>query len=138
MADNKRQTVMLGVLGVLVLGAGSTYWFVLRDTGPQTMKLKEGPSSTEKKKRRSSEDDDKSKKKKKTRDRTEAKAERVERKTRDRSDREKKKTTKKRRSRGGRKIEKKKKELPPAAWMPPQEDWFEELEIQDFRPPSFA
>ena len=134
-SSDKKQKILLGVLGVLLVGMGGTYWFVLRDTGPKyDMGTQQG--AVEKKKRRTSEKKDEVTKKRTRRAKSTAKGDPVEKKTR--AVKERKKQDKRRRTKKGTKIKKKKKELPPVAWLPPWDDRFEEFAPGDFRPPSFA
>lgn len=129
MSDEKRQKVMIGVLAVLVLGAGG-YWFVLRDSGAGD-RASDVNTGVERKKREKKGDSNKTTKRA-TRDKGKKTTERAERKERVRTERDT--TRKKRRSKGKAKVKKKKKELPPAACLPPVDDWLEEFDPSSFRP----
>ena len=138
MTSDQKQKTLLGVLGVLILGMGSTWWFVFRDTGPKTDQT--GTTQTKEKKRRRVTGTTE-KKEKRQRRKVEAKTEKRERKTREVVERETK--VKARRTKGKKKRKKKKDRQPPAASLPPSEHWFEELELEQFdasgfRPPVFT
>lgn len=129
MTDDKKQKVLLAVLGVLVLGAGSVYWFVIRDANSGgNAAAAQGP--TEKRKR--VRDTDKTKKTKRTRRAKRATTERAEKTVRERTER--KASKKSRRGKRGSKIKKKKKALPPAAYLPPLDDWLQEFDPHSFCP----
>lgn len=137
MTNDKKQKMLLGLLSVLILGAGS--WWMFRDTGSKTQQVATTGAS-EKKKRRTA-DTEKKKTSRKTRKKATAKTETRERKTREVAER--KTSAKKRRGKSKSKRKKKKDTQPPAAFLPPGEEWFEELELEkfdasDFRPPVFA
>ncbi len=129
MTDDKKKKVMLGVLASLVVGMGGVYWFVWRepgdggssmaaDTGAQKVKReKRAPEKT--KKRRAS----------RTGKSSSEKGEKV---TREKTERTSKK--KSRRGKGKSKVKKKKKTLPPAAYLPPKDDWLEDFDPNSFRP----
>ena len=138
MTDDKKQKILLGVLGVLILGMGS-WWFVFRDTGPKAEDTDESARAGPKERRTATTSDDKEKRTR--RKKAVAKTETRERKTREVATREAK--VKERRSRGKKKRKKKKDRQPPAAFLPPSEHWFEELDLEKFdasgfRPPVFA
>ena len=132
--DEKKQKILLGVLVVLILGMGGTYWFVIRDTGPKRQAVIDRGEVVKEKRQRGGTEEEKAKRVK--RDKSRPKTERVERDTRD--VKKKEKTRKGRRHKKGTKIKKKKKELPPAAWVPADPDWMEGLDVTDFQPPKFA
>lgn len=128
-AADKKQKVMLGVLASLIVGMGGVYWFVIRggdsgggslagETGGQKVKRERGTTQKGKKKRSS----------RATRGRVE-KAEKTIRETSDRKSRKKS-----RRGSRASKVKKKKKTLPPAAYLPPKEDWLEDFDPNSFRP----
>jgi hypothetical protein len=136
--SDQKQKTLLGVLGVLILGMGSTWWFVFRDTGPKIDQTA-GTQTKEKKKREVAASTDKKGKRKRTK--VEAKTEKRERKTREVTERETK--AKAKRTKGKKKRKKKEDRQPPAASLPPSERWFEELELEQFdasgfRPPVFT
>ena len=132
--DEKKQRIVLGVLVVLILGMGGTYWFVIRDTGPKRQAVIDRGEVVKEKRQRGG-----TKKEKATRARrkkSSPKTERVERETRE--VKKKEKTRKGRRGKKGKKIKKKKKELPPAAFVPADPDWMDGSDVTDFQPPKFA
>ena len=128
MTAEKKQKVVMVVLGVLVLGAGSV-WYVRRDgnSGGNDLSGQTGGQ----KKNRVREADKKQKTKRSSRVKR-GQAERAEKTVRERSER--KAGKKKRRGVRGSKIKKKKKALQPAAYLPPMDDWLQEIDTQSFRP----
>ena len=108
--DEKKQKILLGVLGVLVLGMGS-FWYFTRDTGSKNTRS-DVSAQTERKSRYA--DSEKTVKTKKRTRRTakSTKSEPKERATRVYKERE---TKSKRRRGGGKKKIKKKKFAPPLA-----------------------
>ncbi len=136
MVEDKKQMISAVILGVFVLGAGSTYWFVSREPDSKAMRIEE-QSVVKGKKTRASASDDKARTKK-HHDRTNKTTAEIDRKRRDKSDGMRKKTFKKRGKKGRMKIEIKKEKHPPVAWVHPTEDRFEELAPQDYSPPMFG
>ena len=127
--QDKRQRVLLGVLTSFLVGMGGVYWFVLResDSGGSGMAAETGGKKVKREKR----DTQKTKKTRVKRGNKNSgpKAEKV--------TREKKERTSKRKSRRGKgksKVKKKKKTLPPAAYLPPKDDWLEDFDPNSFRP----
>lgn len=129
MTEDKKQKVMLSVLAALVVGMGGVYWFVWRggdgegsgvatQTAPQ--KVKRERINTKKSKVKRTTRADKG---------TTARAEKV---IREKTERKSKK--KSRRGSRASKIKKKKKTLPPAAYLPPKDDWLEDFDPNSFRP----
>lgn len=129
MANNKKQKVMLGILAALLVGMGGVYWFVLRenDSGSGNTDLE----TRGKKVKRDRTVAKKEKKKRSTRA-TKGSSERGEKVTREKKERKSRKKSR----RGGKtsKVKKKKKTLPPAAYLPPKEDWLEDFDPNSFRP----
>ena len=132
--DEKKQRIVLGVLVVLILGMGGTYWFVIRDAGPKRQGAIDRGEVVKEKRQRAGREKEKAKRVK--RDKSRPKTERVERETRE--VKKKEKSRKGRRGKKGKKIKKKKKELPPAAWVPADPDWMDGTDVTDFQPPKFA
>lgn len=111
MDQQKKQKIMIAVLAVLIVGAGSTYWFGFRDSGTQasqqTVRKSQGRKTREGYKKAS---DKKNKRKQRVVARDEFKP------TSERKTRERRTTTfKGRRSRRGSAREEKKKKKTPAA-----------------------
>ncbi len=132
MNGDKKQKMMLGGLVVLLLGMGS-WWFVFRDTGPEEISLTKAGSGEAKKRERKGKDE-----KSKTRERRKKRTVAVEstKKVREKTERKSKKSN--RRTRKGVKINKKKKTQPPAACLPPREDWLEDFDPSEYNPPMFT
>lgn len=129
MIDQKKQKVLMAVLGVLVLGMGSVYWFVLRDGDSGGKDLSEQTAGKKTKRVRAP---DKTKKTKRASRVKRGPVEKAEKTVRERTER--KASKKSRRGKRGSKIKKKKKSLPPAACLPPMDDWLQEIDLHSFRP----
>lgn len=129
MTEGKKQKAMLGVLAALLVGMGGVYWFVLRegDAGGNDMAMKAGSQKVKREKRAST----KTKKQRASRS-GRSSAERAEKVTREKTERTSKK--KSRRGKGRSKIKKKKKIHPPAAYLPPKDDWLEDFDPNSFHP----
>lgn len=129
MTGDKKQKVMLSVLAALVVGMGGVYWFVWRGGDDDGTGI--AAKTEHQKVRREKTTTQRSKKKRATRaDKgTTARAEKV---TREKTDRKAKK--KSRRGSRASKVKKKKKTLPPAAYLPPKDDWLEDFDPNSFRP----
>lgn len=128
MTAEKKQKVLMVVLGVLVLGAGSV-WYVTRDGNSGGNDLS---SQTGAKKTKRVRDTTKTKKTKRASRAKRDPTERAEKSVRERTER--KASKKSRRGKRGSKIKKKKKSLPPAAYLPPMDDWHQEIDPHSFRP----
>ncbi|MCH8150076.1 MAG: hypothetical protein IH987_19195 [Planctomycetes bacterium] len=128
MAEDKKQKVILGVVAALVIGMGG-YWFVLRDSGAGASNVAVGSGGGKTKRARA-----KPKTTKKTRSRRadQGPADRAEKKIREKKERPSKK--KSRRGNRGGKVKKRKKTLPPAAYLPPKDDWLEDFDPNSFHP----
>ena len=129
MADDKKQKVMLGVLASLIVAMGGVYWFVLRPDDSGVGSITEGTGGQKvKRERRTSQSGKKTRSSRANR----GPAERAEKVVREKSERK----TRKKSRRGSRssKVKKKKKTLPPAAYLPPKDDWLEEFDPNSFRP----
>ena len=129
MADDKKKKVMLGILAALLVGMGGVYWFVIRegDSGGATMAAETGGKKTVREKRPQRQG-----KKQRSSRASKGPAERSEKVTREKSERKSRKKSR----RGARtgKVKKKKKTLPPAAYLPPKDDWLEDFDPNSFRP----
>ena len=136
MVEDKKQMISAVILGVFVLGAGSTYWFVSREPDSKAMRIEE-QSVVKGKKTRASASDDKARTKK-HHDRTNKTTAEIDRKNRDRSDGACKKAGKKKGNKGSKRIPIKKKKQPPVARVHPTNERFEDLAPQDFHPPMFG
>lgn len=51
MDDAKRQKLMIGVLALAIIGAGGSYWFFIRDSGPSTKVSQTAPKERKKRER---------------------------------------------------------------------------------------
>lgn len=129
MADDKKQKVMLGILASLLVGMGGVYWFVFRgdDSGSDDMALKTGGGKVKREKRVTEKP-----KRKRTNRANRGQEERGGKVVREKTERK----TRKKSRRGTRagKVKKKKKSLPPAAYLPPKDDWLEDFDPNSFRP----
>ena len=127
MANDKKQKVMLGILAALLVGMGG-YWFVIRegDSGGDTMAAGTGGKKVKREKKITQ----RAKRKRSSRA-NKGSVEKGEKVVREKTERKARKKSR-RGSRSG-KVKKKKKTLPPAAYLPPKDDW-----LEDFDPNSFC
>lgn len=114
MAEDKKQKVMLAVLGVLIVGMGS-YWFVFRDSGPQT--VRDDDNQTAERKRRERKAPEETTSRRRAREAPEQTVERASR--REKREVRERPSVDRRRRKVGRKKKKKKKLTAPAAMIIP-------------------
>lgn len=129
MAIDQKQKVMLGILAALLVGMGGVYWFVYRERDSGDSSMAAGTESQ--KVKRETKISQKSTKKRSSRA-SRGPAEQAEKVVREKSER--KRGKKSRRGTRAGKVKKKKKTLPPAAYLPPKDDWLEDFDPNSFHP----